>query len=223
MNAQPDVQVHLNRVVSFLDEADDSTAQFREKLQAHHDALGKGSVSFEDFLFDFVEGAARGVSLKKDKAALVSDLDLATRELELGEMQDRDATVTVEGDGKDVTLTIPQLRAAILRQRGFIELLLGSNQQAEQYFLQSVERLESPEPYYMLGAIAEAEYRPVDALNYYEKSIQLEPAGVWSVGALRGAESMKNYKKKFRGSWGIFCALLLIWPAAVVYFFAKRK
>jgi len=34
---------------------------------------------------------------------------------------------------------------------------------------------------------------------------------------------MRNYKKRFRVSWGIFVLLLLIWPAAIIYFIRKWK
>jgi hypothetical protein len=35
---------------------------------------------------------------------------------------------------------------------------------------------------------------------------------------------MKNYKKRFRGSWGIFFLLLLLfWPGAIIYVIVKRK
>ena len=65
--------------------------------------------------------------------------------------------------------------------------------------------------------------RPVDDLQYYEKCLAVDPAGENSVAALRGANAMRNYKKKFRGSWKTFCVLLFVWPAAIVYYFVKRK
>ena len=75
----------------------------------------------------------------------------------------------------------------------------------------------------MLATVAEMQYRPVDALQYYEKCLAVDPAGENSVAALRGANAMRNYKKKFRGSWKTFCVLLFIWPAAIIYYFVKRK
>ena len=82
--------------------------------------------------------------------------------------------------------------------------------------------IEFAEPHYMLGLIYEANM-PGPALWHFEKCLQLDPDGELSVPALREANAMRNYKKRFRGSWGTFFLLLFIWPAAIVYFFVKRK
>jgi hypothetical protein len=83
--------------------------------------------------------------------------------------------------------------------------------------------MEFAEPHYMLGIVYEGQYRPVEALIHFERCLELDPVGELSVPALREANAMRNYKKRFRGSWGTFFLLLCIWPAAIIYFFVKRR
>ena len=110
--------------------------------------------------------------------------------------------------------------------KGQLELVWGKSDKAREFFTSSIQVADSAEARYMLGLILEDEYQPAEALKEFEKCLELDPAGELSVPALREANAMKNYRKKFRGSWPLFI-LLLFFPFPIVfgvlYFVAKRK
>ena len=76
----------------------------------------------------------------------------------------------------------------------------------------------------MLGLLYESEYKPIEALRHFERCLELDPDGELSVPALREANAMRHYRKKFRGQWGLFFLMLVFFfPAAIVYFVVKYK
>src|SRR5262249_20650457 len=116
------------------------------------------------------------------------------------------------------------LRSFIQLMRGQLEMIWGTSRGAIQFLQNSVQIVELPDAHYMLGLIYESEYRPAEALAHFERCLEIDPAGDLSVSALRELNAMKNYKKRFRGSWGTFAILFVFFfPLAFLYFFAKRK
>ena len=158
--------------------------------------------------------------LKQQKASLVGDLQLAMQEVEKAAALNPDAVVRVES----VNFGCQDLRAVILYLSGQVEMVWGNSQTAKAIFFQALQVLELPDPHYMLGLLYESEYNPVEALKHFERCLELDPGGEFSVPALREANAMRNYKKRFRGSWGsFFLMLIFFFPAAFVYFFVKYK
>lgn len=204
--------IHLTRVNGLLEGVEKSLEEFHAKVKAHEQALAETS---DADVGSFVSGLASAVMNKnrlgRDKSALLADLDLADKELDLAESAE-----PMNGD-------IARLRTAARMQRGQIELVSGKLDVARQHFDSANAVAETAYAHYMLGLIDEDAYRPQDALRHFERSLELDPIGEYSVAALREANAMRSYKKRFRGSWTTLLVLLLFWPAAVIYFFVKRK
>ena len=107
---------------------------------------------------------------------------------------------------------------------GQLETIWGTAQRAKELFADAAETFDFPDPHYMLGLLYEDEYKPAEALSEFEKCLELDPAGELSVPALREANAMRNYKKKFRGNWLILIILLCCWIVpGVIYFKVKYK
>src|SRR5882724_7060515 len=105
-------------------------------------------------------------------------------------------------------------------------MIWGKSDGAKELFSQSVQIMEMPDSHYMLGLLYESEYKPAEALKHFERCLELDADGELSVPALREADAMRNYKKKFRGNWLLFIFLLFVFPPGLwgaIYFFAKRK
>ena len=76
---------------------------------------------------------------------------------------------------------------------------------------------------YGLGILHESDYQPKEALTHFERCLELDPAGEFSVSALREANAMRNYKKKFRGNWLLLVILSCYIIPGIFYFKAKYK
>lgn len=144
-------------------------------------------------------------ALSGEKSKLLSDVQLASSEIDRAVALDADVTF----DTQDGTFTPTALRCTALLMRGNIELIYGTTEAAKQYFEQSIQIVETSDAHYMLGLIHEDEYKPVEALGHFEKYLAMEPNGEYSVNALREADRMRNYKAGFRRSWGTVAVLLL--------------
>ena len=106
--------------------------------------------------------------------------------------------------------------------------MLGKGDEWEQLLKRSLEFVDFADAHYMLGILYEDEHKPANALFHFEKCLEIEPNGHLSVSALREANAMRNYHKKFRGSWLVLALLAIFIPFppflwGIVYFFVKRK
>jgi tetratricopeptide (TPR) repeat protein len=212
---QPNAHLHLKRAFGFVQEVEKATEEFRSSAIAH-DAQIESNEPFLQGMISTFQGSRQ---LAQQKAALASDLQLAEQEVNRAAALDTNAEI----DTRLGSLGVLQLRAWIMYCRGQIEMIWGKGDVAIQLFNNCIQIVEFAEPHYMLGLVYESKYMPAPALWHFERCLELDPAGELSVPALREANAMRNYKKRFRGNWGTFCLLLFIWPAAIVYFFAKRK
>ena len=162
--------------------------------------------------------------LRQQKTSLSNDLQLANQEIERASAIDQDANIEFD----NVTLHVPNLRSITLYMGGQLELIWGSQETAKSLFISSLQVVEHPEAHYMLGLIYESNYKPTEALRHFERCLELDPAGEWSISALRKANAMRFYKKRFRGSWGLLL-FLFVFPLpipvlwSIVYFLVKRK
>jgi hypothetical protein len=212
-------EVHLKRALGFIEEVEKATEEFRNQAVAHDARIDAQIESDAPFLTTMVSTIRGKRQLAQNKTSLWNDLQLAEQEINRAVAVNSDAAINT----KIGTVGAPQLRAWIMYSRGQIEMIWGSADAAIQLFNQCLQIIDFAEPHYMLGLLFEAKYMPAPALWHFEKCLQLDPAGDLSVSALREANAMRNYKKRFRGSWGVFFLLLFIWPAAIIYFFVKRK
>jgi tetratricopeptide (TPR) repeat protein len=209
-------EVHLKRAHGLITDVEKPTEEFRSSALQHSAQLDAD----QPFLQMMATGFRGKRQLAQQKSTLLGDLQLANDELDRAAALNRDATIET-GDG---AFGIKQLRALIPYLNGQLEVILGSSQKAKQLFANSIQLLDFPSPHYMLGLLYEDEYKPAEALREFERCLQLDPDGELSVPALREANAMKNYKKRFRGSWGAFFLLLIFFfPAAFVYLVAKWK
>jgi tetratricopeptide (TPR) repeat protein len=207
--------IHLTRAYGLLKEVESATDGFRRRAIAHSE--GDSNEAFLEGMISAVKGNR---DLKQQKGALLSDIGLAEQEIARASSLDPEASI----ETKDGPFDGVSLRMLIAILRGNIEVFWGSSKNAIGYYQASRSLMDSPTANYMLGFIHEAEYRPVEALKFYEQCLALDPVGEFSVSALRSANAMRNYKKKFRGSWFLFLILFIFFfPAAIIYFFVKRK
>lgn len=105
-------------------------------------------------------------------------------------------------------------------------MIWGKAKDAEPLLKKSLEFVDFADAHYMLGILCEDEGRPADALYHFEKCLEIDPNGNLSVPALREANAMRNYRKRFRGNWLVLLLLAFVPPPfvwSIVYFFAKRK
>jgi len=209
-------EVHLKRAYGFIHEVESETESFRQSAMQYSAQVE----SDQPFLAGMVNSFRGGRQLAQRKGALVNDLGLAANEVEAGARIDPQATIaTSEG-----VFGAIQLRALIQYMRGQLEMISGTDQSAMLFFNNSLQIMEFAGAHYMLGLIYESQYRPVEALGHFEKCLQLDPDGELSISALREATAMRNYEKRFRGSWGVVLFLLVFFfPAAIAYFAVKWK
>lgn len=208
--------VHLKRAYGFLQEVEKATEEFRRRA-IEYDAQLEAD---EPFLQGMV-GSFRGAKqLKQQKASLVGDLQLAAQEVEKAAVLDQNATIVTPDGSLGITL----IRAMIAFMHGQVEMIYGTGDNAKLFFNNCLQIAELPDAHYMFGLLYESEYKPAEALRHFERYLELDPNGELSVSALREANAMKNYKVRFRGSWGTFLILFLFcFPAAPIYFFVQRK
>lgn len=207
--------VHLKRAWGLLQDVDKNFESLRQHL-VEHDAAIDQMGSAGDFFGSFVNLRR----LKKEKSELVSDIELAAQEIARCASMDSQSTIEIDGG----VIGVPQAMAAVYNMRGQVESTWGSADKAKHYFLESAKIAETPFSYFMLGFIHETQYKPTQAIEYYEKCLAVDPDGELSVPALRSSNKLKKYSKKFRGSWGVFLLLLIFFfPAAILYFALKWK
>jgi tetratricopeptide (TPR) repeat protein len=180
-----------------------------------------GSGSFVADMAGIVVSGAKGKrSLGRDKSSVLSDIQLAHSELDQAAAVDPGVTLHVEG----VDVGIPNLRAALFRINGVVEMTLGTAERAKQMLVQSSDLVEDSYTHFLLGSLYESEYKPQDALKQFERCLELDPNGENSVEALRAANAMRTYKKKFRGNWlllvFLFCCYIV---PGVIYWRKKYK
>lgn len=217
--AQMTADVHLRRAYGFIQEVEKATQEFRDQA-LEHDAQVERDQPFLEGMVSSFKGSRQ---MKRQKTALVGDLQLASQEIDRASALDGNTVIETEsGD-----LGVIQLRGLVSYMSGQIEMIWGSGDEAKRLFIASLQLVELPHTHFMLGILCESEYRPVEALEHFEKCLDLDPNGEFSVSALREANAMRNYKKKFRGSWLlvlIFCFVPLppfLW--GILYFVFKRK
>ena len=210
--------VHLKRAHGLITEVEKATDDFRRRAIQHADQLDSDGPFLQSIVGDY----ARSRQLKQQKSSLVSDLQLATQELDRAASIDPEAAI----ETADGHLGLKQLRAFAMYLSGQVEAIWGTSAKARQLYIDTTQIFDFADPHYMLGLLYEGEYKPAEALKEFEKCLELEPAGELSVSALREANAMRNYKKKFRGNWLLF-VILLFFPipilCGVLYFIAKRK
>lgn len=209
-------EVHLERAFGLIQHVENATEEFRQRSIEYDAQLNRD----EPFLQGMVGSIRGSMQLKQQKKSLSNDLQLAEQEIDRAVAIDPNATIA----GQNGSLGAIDLRAYIQLMRGQLEMIWGTSQSAIQFLQNSIQIAEIPEAHYMLGLVHESNFRPADALAHFERCLEIEPSGPLCISALREAEAMRNYKKRFRGSWGaVGILLVLFFPGAFIYFFAKRK
>lgn len=207
------------RAYSFLADVEKATEDFRQRALAYNAQVNESDAPFLQGMVNTVRG---GRQLKQQKGVLVNDLNLASDETEKAAKLDPQASI----ETRDGVFGVVQFRAMIQYRRGEVEMVYGSPESAKQFFNSSLAVTEFADAHYMLGLLYESEYKSAEALQHFERCLELEPAGELSVPALREVNAMRGYKKKFRGSW-LLLIILLMFPVpfvgGVLSFFAKRK
>lgn len=215
---QTGVDVYLKRAYGFIQEVERATESFRTSAIAHSAQVD----SNQPFLLGMVSAYQGNRQLKQQKVSLANDLNLAIQEIDQAASVDNEATIKT----KDGIFGATQLRAIVKYMRGQLEMIWGRSEDAKHFFNDSLQIAEFPDAHYMLGLLHESDYQPAEALQHFERCLELDPDGEFSVSALREANAMKNYKKKFRGNWLLFIFLLCVpFPVVfgVLYFIVKRK
>lgn len=212
----PQAEIHLRRAYDILTQVEKKMDDLQRQASAHSASLNEDG----PFLAGMVGAWAGARALSGEKARLLSDVELASSEIARGIALDAGVAV----DTPHGIVEPKGLRATSLFMRGHIELIYGTSQAAKQLFQQTLQVAEVPDAHYMLGLIWEDEYKPTEALTHFEKYLALEPNGEHSVSALREANAMKNYKKRFRGNWLLlfFLTCFYIVPG-IFYWRAKYK
>lgn len=214
---QPDAPIHLKRAYDLGKEVESKTEGLRSRAVSHEASLDDANAPFLQTMWTGVVGKRR---LGAEKAELVRDLELATSELEKAISLDPGVTIEV----KDGTFNPTSMRAAIWLLHGQIEMVWGTLKMARQYLEYSLQCLELPETIFWLGVVCESQYDVPTALRHFEKYLELDPNGEYSVSALRTANQLRNYRKRFRGDWTLLIlSLVLCFPIAIVYFIVKYK
>lgn len=211
--------VHLKRAWAMVDHISKAADDLEKQIERHEAELDRrvdSDASFASIVFAGVVGDRR---LSKQKATLQSDIQLAHSELDRAAAVSQDAEIETEAG----VVGIPAMRAVLLGASGLVEMIWGKPQIAEAYFQRALSTAEIIDHHYWLALVYEAECKPIQALQHFERYLELDPNGEQSVSALREANAMRNYKKRFRGNWGTFVLLLLFWPAAIYYFIKNWK
>lgn len=217
MISQSSAELHLQRAWKLLESVESAVEPFRESVLAHDAQMQNDD---QPFLSTIVSDTKRRRNLSQQKTSLTNDISLANREIDEALRIDSEATLSIPAG----SLTANHIRALLLNLNGAIELLWGRSDEAKRILNSSLQLAELPDAHYWLGFLLEAEYKPKEALEHFEKCLELNEDGEFAVSALREAEAMRNYKKKFRGNWLllVFLFFLYIIPG-VIYFKVKYK
>jgi len=210
----PSADVHLKRAYRLIKEVEGATEEFRQA------AISFDSRVERDPGFGMVSMLKANRQLERHKASLLNDLQLASQEIDRAVGLDQDATIDT-GEGK---LGALELRALITYFHGLLEMIWGRRKEAKRLLNNCSQMVEFPHAHYMLGLLHEADYESAEALKHFERCLELDPSGELSTSALREANEMRNYRKKFRGSW-LLLILLLIYGIipGIIYFRMKYK
>lgn len=215
---QNGAEVHLKRAFGFIQEVERATESFRQRAIAY-DAQMQSDQPFLEGMLSTLKGNKQ---MRQQKSVLANDLNLAGQEIDQAANADKEATIAT----KDGTFGVDQLRAIITYMSGQLEMIWGQSKDAKRLFNESLQIAEFPDAHYMLGLLHESDYQPAEALQHFERCLELDPNGEFSVSSVREANAMRNYKKKFRGNWLLF-VLLMIFPFPLVfgllYYYLKRK
>jgi tetratricopeptide (TPR) repeat protein len=214
--AVADPSTHLKRAYGLIQAVESSTEDLRQAA-LRHQASTNDSEPFVASMFTTIKGGRR---LAADKAKIMADLELALSEIAAAEAGSPDQEIaTPEG-----TFQAKHLRALAYLEQGLVEALHGTSDQARQHLWKSIQTFETADANYWTGVLYEEDYDAPHALQFYERCLEIDPDGEHSVASLRSANAMRNYKPRFRGDWGLLGGMVLFFfPAAIVYFFAKRK
>src|SRR5581483_1125739 len=203
--------IHLRRAFGLLQGVDQNLEQLRSHVLNHNENLDHDG----PFLASMVSGFKGARQLSVHKAALHNDLQLASAELDRSIAMNPDAII----ENEDGVFNAVTLKAWVLQLGGTIEMIAGSGESAIQLFQQSLQVVELPNTHYMLGLVYEDRYNSQAAGWHFEKCLELDPDGELSVAAIRDANRMRNYKKKFRGDWGLLAiSIVFCFPVAPIYF-----
>jgi tetratricopeptide (TPR) repeat protein len=212
---EANAELHLKRAYQLIGGVEKAAEGFRASALAHNERLDAD----QPFLDMMVTGFKGKRQLEQQKSTLLRDLQLGNEEIDRAAALDLNARI----DTEDGALGIEQLRAMIWYANGQLELIWGSPQKARGLFTNAIQLVDFPDAHYMLGLIYEDEYKPAEALKEFEKCLSLDPSGELSVPALREANAMRNYKKKFRGNWLLLFFLCLYIVPGILYWRAKYK
>lgn len=218
-------QVHLKRACDLLEHVEHATEELRHRVLRHDAEMDRRVESdsgsyMADMAGILLAGAKGKRNLGRDKTSLLSDIQLAHSELDKAAAIDSSVVISVKG----VDVSIPLIRAGLFSVNGSAEMIWGTTEQARQMLTQSLGIMEDSNTHYLLGLVYESEYNPKEALQHFERCLDLDPNGGNSVSALQEANAMKNYKKKFRGNWilliFLFCCYIV---PGVIYWRVKCK
>ena len=213
---EPNAVVHLRRAYDLGKVVEGKTEDLRTRA-ASHDASLDADQPFLQMVWTGIAGKRK---LGAEKAELVRDLELATSEMERAISLDPEVRI----ETSDGPFNGTNMRAGIWLLYGQIEMVWGTLQMARQHLEYSLKVFELPETNFMLGAVCESQYQAAPALQYYERYLELDPNGEFSVAALRAANQLRNYRKRFRGDWTLLIvSLVLCFPIAFIYFILKYK
>lgn len=208
--------IYLKRAWGLINEVEKAADTFRQRA-IQHDAQVQEDQPFVGGLVNMLKSAGK---LKREKSSILSDLELAKSEIDKAATLNPGAVICIDSTDFDIVA----LRATILYLRGQIEMIWGKPERAQDIWVESINLRDFADPHYMLGLVYEDEYNPKEALNHFERCLELDPDGELSVPALREANAMRKYKKKFRGSWPLFGLMFLFFfPVAIVYLVVKYK
>lgn len=214
--SQNSAEIHLKRAYMFIEQVEKATESFRQSSIEHEAQVNNEDQPFLQGLVSNIRGDKR---LDRQKSSMVSDLNLANQEIDQAIRIDSEATIEIPSGFLGAT----QLRAVSLCLSGSIEMIWGRSDEAKRLFNNSIQIDEAPDAHYMLGLLYESDYQPKEALTHFERCLELDPVGEFSVSALREANAMRNYRKKFRGNWLILIILLCYIVPGVIYFKMKWK
>ena len=156
--------------------------------------------------------------MARDRSSLLGEVKLIQAELDKANAIDPAATILING----TQIGIPIMQAGLYSTEARIESIWGSNTRAKELLGKSINIMEDASDHYLLGLIYEEEYQPQDALRHFERCLELDPNGGDSTAALREANAMRNYKKKFRGSWILLIILFFFYIFPAVIYWIKR-
>jgi tetratricopeptide (TPR) repeat protein len=217
---QPDAITHLKYAYDLIKEVERNTQDLRTSAASHDASIDAHLDANAPFVKMMWKGFVGKRRVGAEKAELVRDLQLATSELEKAVSLDPGVTL----ETKDGTFEPTNTRAGIWLLYGLIEMIWGTGQMARQYLEYSLQLYQSPETVFWLAAVCESQYDAPTALRHFEKYLELDPNGEYSVNALRAANQLRNYRKRFRGDWTLLIiSLLLCFPISIVYFVVKYK